>query len=56
LLALRQSGWHTVAQDARSCVVYGMPRAAAELDAAVEFASPEDIAASLIRRFPRKEI
>ncbi|MBX9578968.1 MAG: chemotaxis-specific protein-glutamate methyltransferase CheB [Gemmataceae bacterium] len=36
LLALRRAGWHTVAQDGRTCVVYGMPKAAAELGAAAE--------------------
>lgn len=36
LLALRRAGWHTVAQDERTCVVYGMPKAAAELGAAAE--------------------
>src|SRR5205085_8001518 len=34
LLQLRQRGWHTLTQDQASCVVYGMPRAAAELCAA----------------------
>jgi two-component system response regulator WspF len=36
LLAMRQSGALTIAQDAASCVVYGMPKAAAELKAAAE--------------------
>jgi two-component system response regulator WspF len=36
LLALRRAGWHTVAQSAGSCVVYGMPKAAAEVGAAAE--------------------
>ena len=36
LLGLRGRGWHTVAQDAGSCVVYGMPKAAADLGAAAE--------------------
>jgi two-component system response regulator WspF len=36
LLRLRAAGWHTIAQDERSSVVYGMPRAAAERGAAVE--------------------
>lgn len=34
LLALRHAGKTTVAQDQATCAVYGMPRAAAELDAA----------------------
>lgn len=34
LLALRKSGFHTIAQDKTSSIVYGMPKAAAELDAA----------------------
>jgi hypothetical protein len=36
LLAMRQSGAFTIAQDAATSVVYGMPKAAAELDAATE--------------------
>jgi two-component system response regulator WspF len=34
LLALRRAGHTTIAQDQDSSAVYGMPRAAAELDAA----------------------
>jgi two-component system response regulator WspF len=34
LLRLRRAGWTTVAQDEHSAVVYGMPRAAAEIGAA----------------------
>jgi two-component system response regulator WspF len=34
LLALRQTGWKTIAQDAETSVVWGMPKAAAELGAA----------------------
>jgi two-component system response regulator WspF len=35
LLELRRHGWHTIAQEASTCVVAGMPKAAIELDAAV---------------------
>ncbi len=36
MLKLRQLGWHTIAQDEASCVVYGMPKAAVERRAACE--------------------
>jgi two-component system, chemotaxis family, protein-glutamate methylesterase/glutaminase len=36
LLAMREAGAHTIAQDEQSCVVYGMPKEAAEMGAAVE--------------------
>lgn len=36
LLRLRSSGWHTIAQDEATCVVYGMPKAAVEKHAATE--------------------
>jgi two-component system response regulator WspF len=36
LLRLRALGWHTIAQDEATCVVYGMPKVAVEKRAAVE--------------------
>ena len=36
LLRLRSMGWHTIIQDEATCVVYGMPKAAAEKKAAME--------------------
>ncbi|MGD0516243.1 MAG: chemotaxis-specific protein-glutamate methyltransferase CheB [Thermoguttaceae bacterium] len=36
LLDLRRGGWHTIAQDQRTSVVYGMPQAASQLNAAVQ--------------------
>ena len=47
---LRSHGWHTIAQNKESCIVYGMPRAAVELNAAVEVLNPDAIATSLIQR------
>lgn len=44
LLAMRNAGAHTIAQDEESSVVYGMPREAAELGAAVEIVAIEDVA------------
>jgi two-component system, chemotaxis family, response regulator WspF len=49
LHALREQGWQTIAQNEQSCAVFGMPKAATELNAAVEVLSPAAIAASLQR-------
>jgi two-component system chemotaxis response regulator CheB len=43
LLKIRSNGGHTIAQSAASCVVYGMPKRAIELGAAVEILSPSEI-------------
>ncbi|NJL21595.1 MAG: chemotaxis response regulator protein-glutamate methylesterase [Leptolyngbyaceae cyanobacterium SM1_3_5] len=48
LSLLRQRGWQTIAQDQASCVVYGMPKAAVELNAASEVMNPEAIASLLL--------
>jgi two-component system, chemotaxis family, response regulator WspF len=47
LKALRDRGCHTIAQDAASSAVYGMPKAAARLDAAVDILSIDRIPARL---------
>jgi two-component system response regulator WspF len=43
MLALRRAGWTTIAQDEKSSVVYGMPKAAADNDAAAEILPVERI-------------
>ena len=48
LKALRNRGHHTIAQDQASSAVYGMPKAAAALKAAVDILPMERIAARLI--------
>ncbi|KAM3094223.1 chemotaxis response regulator protein-glutamate methylesterase [Phormidesmis sp. 146-35] len=53
LSALRQRGWYTIAQNKESCVVYGMPKAAIELKAAVDVLTPEAIATTLSRSYSR---
>ncbi|MCL1469174.1 chemotaxis response regulator protein-glutamate methylesterase [Argonema antarcticum] len=50
LSVLRNKGWHTIAQDRASCVVYGMPKAAVDLGAAVEVLPLDAIATTLIDR------
>jgi two-component system, chemotaxis family, response regulator WspF len=53
LLAMRNKGHHTIAQDKASCAVYGMPRAAVELGAAQEVLGLEQIAASVSSAFAK---
>jgi chemotaxis response regulator CheB len=49
LLALRRAGFHTLAQDEATSIVWGMPRAATEHGAAVEVLPLDQIAASIVR-------
>lgn len=51
LKMMRQQGWLTIAQDQQSCAVYGMPKAAAAIDAAVEIHPLERIAPRLTSIF-----
>ena len=50
LLEMRQAGAWTIAQDARSCVVYGMPREAAVIGAACEVVPLDGIAQQVLRQ------
>jgi len=44
LKLLREAGWHTIVQNRETCAVYGMPKAAIELNAAVEVLGVDAIA------------
>jgi two-component system response regulator WspF len=48
LLRLRRRRWHTIAQDEASSIVYGMPRAAAEIGAAAEVRPVTEIAGAIL--------
>lgn len=48
LKAMRERGFHTIAQDQASSAVYGMPKAAADIDAAVDVLPLNRIAARLV--------
>src|SRR5439155_6845208 len=47
---LQELGWHTIAQDQATSVVYGMPRAAAEMNAAVQVLPLSQIGAAVLTR------
>jgi two-component system, chemotaxis family, response regulator WspF len=51
LAVLRRGGWYTMAQDQASSVVYGMPKAAAEVGAAMQILSLETMASALLQLF-----
>ncbi|WP_296178417.1 chemotaxis response regulator protein-glutamate methylesterase [Pseudomonas sp. UBA1879] len=51
LKLMRQRGFLTIAQDQRSCAVYGMPKAAAAIDAAMEIRPLDTIAPRLKEAF-----
>jgi chemotaxis response regulator CheB len=49
LLALRRKGWRTVAQDEATSIVYGMPKAAATLNAASDVLPIEQVGPAIVR-------
>lgn len=53
LKLMRQQGFLTIAQDQRSSAVYGMPKAAAAIDAAVEIRPLDQIAPRLLEIFAK---
>ncbi|EKT4524106.1 chemotaxis response regulator protein-glutamate methylesterase [Pseudomonas putida] len=53
LKQMRQRGFLTIAQDQQSSAVYGMPKAAAAIDAAVEIRPLERIAGRLMEIYPK---
>jgi len=55
LLSLRKTGWRTIAQDKKTSVVFGMPKAAIECGAAKEILPIDRIAPELISYIARTE-
>jgi two-component system response regulator WspF len=56
LKALRNRGHHTITQDRATSAVYGMPKAAAALNAAVDILAVERIAARLLEAVPGRSL
>lgn len=55
LLAMRAAGAATIAQSAETCVVYGMPKVAVDLGAALHSAAPQDVPALVLRILQERE-
>jgi len=53
MLALRKAGAWTVAQNEETCVVYGMPREAANIGGAVDVAPLDEVASRICRELTR---
>jgi two-component system chemotaxis response regulator CheB len=49
LLAMREAGARTIAQDEATCVVYGMPKVAVDLGAVERVVPLERIAGEILR-------
>ncbi len=49
LLQMRESGAHTIAEDEKTCVVFGMPKEAIKLGAAEEILPLHDVAQGILR-------
>lgn len=56
LKSLRDAGAHTIAQDQATSVVFGMPRAAIELNAATDILPLEAIASALLHSSSRRPL
>jgi two-component system chemotaxis response regulator CheB len=49
--SIRQAGGYTIAQNEATCSIYGMPRAAVELDVVDDILAPEGIIQALAKRY-----
>jgi two-component system, chemotaxis family, protein-glutamate methylesterase/glutaminase len=53
LLTMRNAGAHTIGQDQASCVVYGMPREAAQVGGVIEVCSLDNVAGAILNQLKR---
>ncbi|MBN1664465.1 MAG: chemotaxis-specific protein-glutamate methyltransferase CheB [Deltaproteobacteria bacterium] len=54
MAALKKAGWHTITQDEKTSIVYGMPAAAVELGGATEILPLDRIAGAILKRVPAR--
>ncbi|TAM79817.1 MAG: chemotaxis-specific protein-glutamate methyltransferase CheB [Acidobacteria bacterium] len=56
LLVLHRAGWKTIAQDEKTCVVYGMPRAAMEAGAVAQLLPVERISVAILDEVRKEKV
>jgi two-component system chemotaxis response regulator CheB len=56
LLEMREAGAHTIAQDEKSCIVFGMPKEAIKLNAAIEILPLNKISTHIINKIKKENI
>ena len=56
MLQMKEAGAKTIAQDEKSCVVYGMPKEAADLGAAEVIAPLDRIAHNILTAFQKNRV
>jgi two-component system chemotaxis response regulator CheB len=55
LLEMREAGAHTIAEAEQSCIVYGMPKVAAEIGAAIEVTPLPRVAGAILNALRKME-
>ena len=55
LLDMKNKGFSTIAQEESTCAVYGMPKAAVDIDAVDLILSPMEINAKIVHSFSEKD-
>ena len=55
MLEMKEAGAYTIAQDEESCVVFGMPKKAVELDAVDRVIALHAIPAAVLKEYHRDE-
>ncbi|MCB1111853.1 MAG: chemotaxis-specific protein-glutamate methyltransferase CheB [Chlamydiales bacterium] len=56
LKALKEKNWYTIAEHENSCVVYGMPKVAVNIDAVCAILEVEEIAGAILSKMGKKKL
>jgi two-component system, chemotaxis family, response regulator WspF len=56
MAAVKKSGWHTITQDEKTSIVYGMPAAAVEMGGSSESLPLEEIAGAILKKLAQTDV